>query len=170
MATGVGTLFKTRLSSGGATLSGSTFKAYLYSTGYLDIGSTVRMDQDYFLNPTNSSQSLHAYYLSTVTAVTIGTRTMTEVDARNAVEIDSTDFAFSAVSSSAISSTAATGPGVAGGVAFVAELQAAASSGAVLACFYDFTTALTLNGGDVTVQFSTGGWLEFLASTSNATP
>ena len=168
MATGVGTLFKTRLSTGGATLSGSTFKAYLYSTGFLDIASTTRQTQDYLLNPTNSSQSLHAYYLSTVSAVTLGTRTMTEVDARAAVEIDSTDITFTAVSSSAISSTAATGPGVAGGVAIVAELQAAASSGAVLASFYDFSTAVTLNGGDVVIQFSTGGWLEFLASTSQA--
>ena len=168
MPTGVGTLFKTRLSTGGATLSGSTFKAYLYSTGYLDIASTTRQTQDYLLNPTNSSQSLHAYYLSTVTAITLGTRTMTEVDARAAVEIDSTDITFTAVSSSAISSTAATGPGVAGGVAIVAELQAAASSGAVLACFYDFSTAVSLNGGDLTIQFSTGGWLEFLASTSQA--
>ena len=168
MATLVGTLFKTRLSTGGATLSGSTFKAYLYSTGYLDIATTTRQTQDYLLNPTNSSQSLHAFYLSTVSAVTIGTRTMTEVDARAAVEIDSTDITFTAVSSSAISSTAATGPGVAGGVAIVAELQAAASSGAVFASFYDFSTAVTLNGGDVVVQFSTGGWLEFLASTSQA--
>ena len=170
MATGVGTLFKTLLSSGGATLSASTFKAVLYSTGYLDIASTARMSQDYVLNPTNSSQSLQAYQLTTVAAVTLGARTMTEVDARYAVEIDSTDITFTAAASSAISSTAATGPGVAGGVAIYAELQSAASSGQVLACFYDFTTALTLNGGDVTVQFSTGGWLEFLASTSNATP
>ena len=168
MATGVGTLFKTRLSTGGATLSGSTFKAYLYTTGFIDIASTTRETQDYLLNPTNSSQSLHAYYLSTVSAVTLGTRTMTEVDARAAVEIDSTDITFTAVSSSAISSTAATGPGVAGGVAIVAELQAAASSGAVFATFYDFSTAVTLNGGDLTVQFSTGGFLEFLASTSQA--
>lgn len=168
MPTGVGTLFKTRLSSGGATLSASTFKAYLYSTGYLDIASTTRQTQDYLLNPTNSSQSLHAYYLSTVSAITLGARTMTEVDARAAVEIDSTDITFVGVSSSAITSTGATGPGVAGGVAIIAELQAAASSGAVLASFYDFTTAVTLNGGDLTIQFSTGGWLEFLASTSQA--
>jgi len=166
MATGVGTLFKTRLSSGGATLSGSTFKAVLYSTGYLDIASTARMDQDYYLNPTNSSQSLAAFALSTVSAVTLGTRTMTEVDARNAVEIDSTDITFSAAASSAQSSTGTVG--VAGGVAIYAELAASDSSGRVLAAYYDFSTALTLNGGDVTIQFSTGGWLEFLASTSNA--
>ena len=168
MATGVGTKFKTLLSSGGATLAGSTFKAYLYSTGYLDIASTKRMDQDYLLNPTNSSESLDAFILSTVTAQTLGARTMTEVDARNAVEIDSTDSTFTGVSSSSISSTDSTGPGVAGGVALVCELAAAASSGAVLASFYDFSTAVTLNGGDLTVQWSTGGWLEFLASTSQA--
>lgn len=163
MATGVGTLFKTRLSTGGATLSGSTYLAFLYSTGYIDIASTTRQTQDYLLNAPNSSQSLHAFYLSTVGPVTLGSRTMTEVDARAAVEIDSTDITFTAVSSSATNSS-----GVAGGVAIVAELQAANSSGRVLAMFYDFSTAVTLNGGDVVVQWSTGGILEFLASTSQA--
>ena len=164
MATGVGTLFKTRLSTGGATLSGSTFKAFLYSTGWIDIASTTRQTQDYLLNAPNSSQSLHAFYLSTVGPITLGARTFAEVDARAAVEIDSTDITFTAVSSSAAGTTA----GVVGGCAIVAELQAADSSGRVLATYYDFSTAVTANGGDLTVQFSTGGFLEYLASTSQA--
>lgn len=167
MATGVGTLFKTMFSSGGITLSGSTFKAGLYSTGYLDVASTKRMDQDYVLNPTDSSDSLSAFLLSTAGSgydhETLGTRTFTEVDARNAVEIDSTDITFSAVSSSAES-----GNGVVGGMAVWAELGSAASSAHVVTTFYDFSTAVTLNGGDVVVQLSTGGWLELLASTSDA--
>lgn len=166
MATGVGTKFKTLLSSGGLTLSGSTFKCYLYSTGYADVASTARMDQDYVLNAANSSNSLDNFRLSTAGSgydnVTLGTRTFTEVDARNAVEIDSTDITFTSVSSSAVSA------GVAGGMAIVCELAASNSSGRVLATFYDFSTAVTLNGGDVVVQLSTGGWLEFLASTSDA--
>lgn len=167
MATGVGTLFKTLLSSGGANLASSTFKCELYSTGWVDVDSTERTDQDYILNGADSSNSLDNFRLSTAgdgyDRVTLGTRTFAEVDARNAVEVDSTDITFSSVSSSA-----ETGNGVAGGMAIFAELAASDSSGRVLATFYDFSTAITLNGGDVVVQFSTGGFLEFLASTSDA--
>ena len=159
----VTTLFMERIGSTEISIPASTFKCMLYSTGYIDVASTARMDQDYVLNSPNSSQSVQAFELSTVGAaydrVTLGSRTLTEVDARNAVEIDSADVTFSSVSSSA---------GVAGGMAIFAELAASDSSGRVLATYYDFATPVTPNGGDITVQFSTGGWLEFLTSTSDA--
>lgn len=159
----VTTFFMERVASTEVSIEASTFKAMLYSTDYLDVATTERMDQDFVLNAANSSNSAEAFELSTVGGaydrVTLGARTITEVDARNAVEIDSVDSTFTSVSSSA---------GIAGGMALMAELAAVDSSGQVLAAFYDFATPVTPNGGDITVQYSTGGWLEFLTSTSDA--
>jgi hypothetical protein len=163
MATGVGTFFKTSVANSSSLIASSTFKCILFTSSWADEGSTTRQDQDYQLNSANSSASLDNFRLSTTGAgyddVTLGARTISEVDARDAVEIDSADVTFSSVSSSA---------GVAGGMAIVCELATAASSGRILATFYDFTTPITPNGGDITVTFSTGGWMEFLASTSDA--
>lgn len=162
MATGVGNLFKTQLSSGGISLANSTFKVILYTTEWID--QTNRVDQDYVLNGAASSASLAAFELSSSPATgyargTLGSRTFAEVDARDATEIDAADQTFSSVSSSA---------GVAGGVAIVCELAASDSSGRILATYHDFATPVTPNGGDITVQWSTGGFLEFLSSTSDA--
>lgn len=162
MATGVGTFFKERVASTEVSIPASTFICVLYSTGWVDVDSTTRETQDYLLNPTNSSDSVDAYELSTdggYARQTLGARTISEVDARAAVEVDSADLTFSSVSSSA---------GVAAGMAIFAELAASDSSGRVLATFYDFSTAITPNGGDINVALSTGGWLELLASTSDA--
>ena len=154
-------------SSGGddISLAASTFATLLYTTGWIDEGSTVRLDQDFVLDVAASSASVSNFELSSNPAtgyarVTLGARTITEVDARDATEIDSTDVTFSSVSSSA---------GVAGGMAIFLELSAQDSSGGrVLATFYDFATPVTPNGGDINVAFSTGGWMEFLSSTSDA--
>lgn len=163
MATGVGTRFKFDIASTEVSIPASTFVALLYTTGWID-ESTKRVDQDFILDTPSSSEHVTAFELSTdgggYARVTVGARTITEVDARDAVEIDSADVTFTAVSSSAGSP--------AGGMAIFYELAASDSSGRLLATFYDFTTPVTLNGGDVTAQFSTGGWLEFLASTSDA--
>ena len=162
MATGVGTFFKERVASTEISIPASTFKALLYSSGWID-ESTVRTDQDFILNPVNSSGSVTAFELSTdgggYDRVTLGSRTITEVDARDAVEIDVTDIVFSSVSSSA---------GDPAGVCTFVELAASDSSGRVVATFHDFASVVTSNGGDITVQLSTGGFLEFLASTSDA--
>lgn len=162
MTTGVGTFFKERVASTEISIPASTFKALLYSSGWID-ESTVRTDQDYILNPTNSSGSVTAFELSTdgggYARVTVGARTITEVDARDAVEIDVADLTFSSVSSSA---------GTAAGLCIFVELAASDSSGRVLGTFYDFASVVTPNGGDITTQFSTGGFLEMLASTSDA--
>lgn len=163
MATGVTTFFKTSVANSSSLIASSTFKCVLVSTGYLDVGSTERNDQDYFLNAANSSNCAQAFQLATAGGgydhVTLGARTITEVDARDATEIDAADVTFSSVSSSA---------GTAGGMVILCELAAADSSGRILATYYDFTTPVTPNGGDITVTFSTGGWMEFLASTSDA--
>jgi hypothetical protein len=162
MATGVGNHFKTQLSSGGISLATSTFIVCLYTTSWIDEG-TAREDQDYLLNGADSSASLANFELSTVGGAyargTLAARTFAEVDARDATEIDAADQTFSSVSSSA---------GVAGGVAIFCELAATDSSGRILATYHDFATPVTPNGGDITVQWSTGGFLEFLASTSDA--
>ena len=153
--------FKDRIASTEISIPASTFKCLLYSTGWIDI--TNRVDQDYVTAATTNQGASH-FELSSSPATgyaraTLGARTITEVDARDAVEIDSNDITFSSVSSSA---------GVAGGMAIFAELAANDSSGRVMSSYYDFATPVTPNGGDITVQFSTGGWLEFLASTSDA--
>lgn len=162
MATGVGTFFKFQVASTEISIPASTFKALLYSSGWID-ESTVRTDQDFILNPTNSSGSVTAFELSTVGGgydrVTLSARTITEVDARDAVEIDISDVVFSSVSSSA---------GDPAGMCTFTELAASDSSGRVLASFHDFASVITSNGGDITVQISTGGFLEMLASTSDA--
>lgn len=162
MATGVYTFFKHQQASTEISIPASTFKALLYTTDYI-AESTARVDQDYLLDGADSSASVEAFELSTDGAgydrVTLGARTITEVDARDAVEIDAADVTFSSVSSSA---------GVAGGMVVFAELAASDSSGRIPATFYDFATPVTPNGGDITVQFSTGGFLELLASTSDA--
>jgi len=163
MATGVYTHFKTAVANSSVDIASSTFKCLLYSTDYIDVASTQRTDQDFVLNGANSSNSVEAFELSTTGAgydrVTLGANTITEVDARDAVEIDAADVTFSSVSSSA---------GTAGGMCIFAEIAASDSSGRLVSTFYDFATPVSPNGGDITVQFSTGGWLEFLASTSDA--
>lgn len=163
MATGVGTFFKTSVANSSSLIASSTFKCILYTSSWADEGSTTRVDQDYFLNGADSSASLQNFQLATAGGgydhVTLGARTITEVDGRDAVEIDAADVTFTSVSSSA---------GTAGGMAIVCELAASDSSGRLLATYYDFATPVTPNGGDITVTFSTGGWMEFLASTSDA--
>jgi hypothetical protein len=163
VATGVGNFFMASVANSSSLIASSTFKCVLYTSSWADEGTTERQAQNYFLDAADSSASLHNFYLSTVGAgydhVTLGARTISEVDARNAVEIDSTDVTFSSVSSSA---------GIAGGMAILCELAVADSSGRILASFYDFASPVTPNGGDITIQFSTGGWLEFLQSTSDA--
>lgn len=159
----VTTFFMERVASTEVSIEASSFYALLYSTGWIDVATTERMTQDYVLNPAASANSVEAYELSTdgggYDRVLLGARTVTEVDARHAVEIDSADVTFTTVSSSA---------GVAGGMALFAELAASDSSGRVLSTFYDFASPVTPNGGDITVNLSTGGWLEFLTSTSDA--
>lgn len=159
----VGTFFKQQVASTEISIPASTFRALLYTTGWID-HSTLREDQDQILNDASSTQSVTAYELSSNPATgyarqLLGARTITEVDARDAVEIDSADVTFASVSSSA---------GVAGGMALYAEIVANDSSGSQLAAWYDFSSPVTPNGGDITVQFSTGGWMEWLASTSDA--
>ncbi len=164
MATGVGTHFKYQIANSSVGLiDQSTFKCVLFTSSWADEGSTTRSDQDYFLNGADSSASLQNFQLATAGGgydhVTLGVVTAAEVDARDAVEIDAGDVTFTSVSSSA---------GTAGGMAILMEIAATDSSGRILATFYDFATPVTPNGGDITVSFSTGGWLEFLASTSDA--
>lgn len=165
MATGVYNKFMHLLgtSSGGqeVVLPDSTFECLLYTTDYIDISD--REDQDFVLDAT-SSESLAHFELSSAggsgyARQTLGARTITEVDARNAIEVDSADITFSSVSSSA---------GTAGGMAIYFEFAASDSSGRYAASFYDFSSPVTPNGGDITVNLSTGGWLELLQSTSDA--
>ena len=159
----VTTRFMEQVASTDISIPASSFYCLLYSTGYIDVASTERQDQDQVLNDADSSNSVEAFELSTdgggYDRVVLGARTITEVDARNAVEIDAADVTFTSVASTA---------GVAGGMAIYVELVAADSSGRELAAFYDFASPVTPNGGDITVQFSTGGFLEFLTSTSDA--
>jgi len=161
----VTTYFKERIASTEVSIEASTFACMLYTTDWVGVASTLRETQDTVWDATGSSTNgVDNFELSSSPAtgyarVALGARTISEVDARAAVEIDSADVTFSSVSSSA---------GVAGGMAIYAELVANDSSGRILATFYDFATPVTPNGGDITVQFSTGGWMEFLASTSDA--
>ena len=162
MVTGVGNFFKERIASTEVSIPASTFACMLYTTGFIDIAN--RVDQDTVRFDGSTANGVDHFELTSSPAtgyarVTLGARTITEVDARDAVEIDSADVTFSSVSSSA---------GVAGGMLVYAELVANDSSGRIIASFYDFATPVSPNGGDITVQFSTGGWLEFLASTSDA--
>lgn len=172
MATGVTNRFKFEAAAGtsgaGISIPASTWKAMLYSTGWLDVG-TARLDQDFVLVAPNSSLSLHAHLLSTAGAgydhVTIGARSITQNNTADRAEVDAADVTFANVASSAENTN-----GKAAGMALVVELQVANSSGRYLASFYDFSSAVTLNGGNVLVSLSTGGFLQLLTSTSDASP
>lgn len=133
--------------SSGPNVADTTFGVMLVSTGY-----TLDIDQDTVDNQTtNDPQS---YEPSTTTGYgrqTLGNRTVTEDDTGNRGDIDIADVTFTAVSS---------GAGVIGGAVIYAELAANDSSGRRLVSFYDTGFPVTPNGGDITIQWSTGGILQ----------
>lgn len=139
------------------SLVGSTFKMMLVSTGYLDVALATRMAQDFVLDVVgSSSQSPQAFEVAGSTGAVarqiIGARAITEVDASNRSDVDAADILFAAVSSQA---------GRIGAAVLMAELANSDSSGRRLVACYETGFPIDANGGDITLQLSTGGFLQF---------
>ena len=129
----------------------------LLSTGYLDIANYD--DQDYLL-VANTSESIVNFevtsgHMGSSARQAIGATTATEDDTGNlAYMLASTAITFSAVSSGIDN-------GKVGAALIYAELAAADSSGRVPIALFDTNFPVTANGGDITLNFSTGGWLQY---------
>lgn len=129
----------------------------LVSTDYLDLGDGTIIDLDFVADGTTQSTTPYeAATSSNYARQTVGARTITEDDVGNRGDIDVADITFSAVSSGA-------------GVIGAAIIFSVASSGTlntestamILISKYDTGFPVTPNGGDITVQWSTGGILQF---------
>ena len=130
----------------------------LISTEY--VAASSWMDQDYLLTATTTDCIAHfevtSGHMSSIARQSIGATTATEDDSGNtAWMLGSTAITFSAVSSGINAA------GKVGGAIIFAEIAAADSSGRVPIALYDTNFPVTANGGDITVNFSTGGWLQY---------
>lgn len=133
--------------SSGPGVADTTFGIMLVSTDY-----TFDITQDVIDDGTTDDPA--SYEPSTTTGYarqSIGSRTVTEDDTGNRGDIDVADVTFSSVSS---------GAGVIGGAIIYAELAATDTSGRRLISYYDTGFPVTPNGGDITIQWSTGGILQ----------
>jgi hypothetical protein len=116
-------------------------------------------DQDYLLTGTTTESIAHfeasSGNMGSSARQTIGASTATEDDTGNLAYIQaSSTVTFSAVSSGVYAS------GNLGAAVVFAEVAASDSSGRIPIAFYDTGFPVAANGGDVTVQFSTGGYLQ----------
>ena len=136
------------LSSVGTTgINASTLGLMLVSTDY-----TFDPDQDVVGVSGDSTSLPFAEEATGYTRGTLLARTVTEDDAGNRGDIDVADHTFTAVSSSAL---------VIGACIVYNEVATNDSSGRRLVSFHDTGFPVTANGGDITIQWSTGGFLQF---------
>ena len=150
-------IYRKRLLAGDNAFStASTYILMLVSTEWLDqsdledfdvIGTTTTADF-------TTGHPIH-YEPSTTTGYqreTLSTAWLvTEVDASNRADVDNADITFSAVSS---------GAGIIGAAILVLERAADDTSGRELVGSFDTGFPVTPNGGDLTVQWSTGGLVQ----------
>ena len=147
-------IFRKRLAAGDNAFStASTFFLMLVSTEWLDqsdledfdvIGTTTTADfttgHPIHYEPSTTS-GYERQKLSTAWDVQ-------QINASNRADIDNANITFSSVSS---------GAGIIGAAIMVLERAANDSSGTELVGSYDTGFPVTPNGGDLTVQWSTGG-------------
>lgn len=135
-------------SSGSGSGSATTFAAMLVSTAYNDLSNII--DKDYVSDGTTASTT--SYEPSTSSGYarqSLTSLAFTEDDTGNLGNVDASDLTFSAVSS---------GAGVIGAMIVFAN-TVASSSQKTLVAKLDTGFPVTPNGGDITVQLSTQGWL-----------
>jgi hypothetical protein len=145
------------LTSGGGTAP-TCFHMALVTTGYLNTAEDTLNNQDYLLTATTAQSIAHfeAATTSNYARGTLAQSSATEDDTGNLAYVDTDDQTFSSVSSGA----AAADANNLGAAIVYAELAASDSSGRVPVSLYDTGFPITPNNGDITVQFSTGGWIQ----------
>lgn len=129
----------------------------LVTTGYLDLTDATIIDKDFLDDgTTDDPASYEIPTTSNYARATLGARTVTEDDTGNNAYIDVADVTFSSVSS---------GAGVIGAAIIfspaTSETVAAGATASFLVAKYDTGFPVTPNGGDITIQWSTGGILQF---------
>jgi len=139
----------------------TTFGILLVSTDYFDLANIENFD---FVadGTTTSTTSYEPSSSSSYVRQTLGAVTVAEVDASNRVDIDAPNITFTAVSS---------GAGIIGGAIIFASASsegigianASSSIAGVLLSAYssDSGFPVTPNGGDIALNLSTGGFLQF---------
>ena len=147
-------IYRKRLAAGDNAFStASTYLLILVSTQWLDQSDLEDLD---VIGVAGDSTTLpFNYELPTTSGYarqTLGNAwTVTEDDVGNRADVDNADVTFSAVSS---------GAGIIGAAILVLERTANDSSGRELVASFDTGFPVTPNGGDVTVQWSTGGLVQ----------
>ena len=123
------------------------------TTDYLDLTDAVLINHDFALFATTSFSVVHfeAATSSNYSRQTLGATTANEDDAGNLAYFDAADVTFASVSS---------GTGVIGAAVIICALTANDSESPLIAK-YDTNFPVTPNGGDITLQISTGGWLAY---------
>jgi hypothetical protein len=135
-------------------VAASSFHVMLVSTDYLDVTDATIIDQDFVLSAANTSQCAAHFEAATsgnYSRQTLGATTANEDDTGNLAYFDAADVTFSSVSS---------GAGVIGAAVIFCDLTGNDSEAPLIAK-YDTNFPVTPNGGDITLQISTGGWLQY---------
>lgn len=139
--------------AGGST--GTPHYLLLVTTGYNDIAN--RDDQDYLLFATTASSIAHFE----VSSGSMGSTARQYIGQSTATEDDTGNLAYISASTAITFTSVSSGVGDIGGAVIFAEIAASDSSGRVPIAYYDTNFPKTPNGGDIVINFSTGGWLQF---------
>lgn len=127
------------------------------STSYGEVSDFE--DQDYLLTATTADSIVHmeasSGKMSSSGRQAIGNSTAYEDDTNNLAYVQ----ASSTVTYSSVSSGVYTSGNIGAAIVF-AEVAASDSSGRIPMAFYDTGFPVAANGGDITIQFSTGGYLQ----------
>lgn len=142
---------------GGST--GTPHFILLVTTGYLDVAN--RVDQDFLLFATTSQSVVHFE----VSSSSMGSSGRVAIGQSTATEDDTLELAYVSASTAVTYTSVSSGAGAIGGAVIFAQIAASDSSGRIPIAMYETGFPVTPNGGDITLNFSTGGWVQF-ASTS----
>lgn len=148
--------------AGGAP--GSSMYVLLVTTGYEDVADTDKIDQDYILATTSIAATSASITHFEVSSGSMGSTARQYIGQSTAAQDNTNEQANIAASTAITFSSVSSGVGDIAGAVIFAEIAASDSSGRIPIAFYDSGFPVTPNGGDITLNFSTG-WLNF-ASTS----
>ena len=147
-------IYRKRLAAGDNAFStSSTYLLILVSTQWLDQSNLEDLD---VIGVAGDSTTLPFNYELPTTSgyarATLSTAwAVTEDDVANRADVDNADITFSSVSS---------GAGIVGAAILVLERATNDSSGRELVGSFDTGFPVTPNGGDLTIQWSTGGLVQ----------
>jgi len=158
MAEIVTNIARKEIADGTIDLANSSFQIMLVSTSYLDAETDEEATDRDFIGTSSVSTDAPTTYEAPTTSgyarqtLLVAGRTFLEVDAGNRADIDGSDITFSAVSS---------GAGVIGAAILFHSSAGDTDSARTMIAKYETGFPVTPNGGDITLQFSTGGFLQF---------